>query len=193
MPKYRIVNPFFVGGMDANFNAANQDEAAGEAWSTVSKYIVNNVPQFAFTLERTSDKKLYHYLVKEKTSGKEVNYTIEPLKMSLDKKHEDEFRNKLSRVANNTDPLGGGASRKSKDDSSSSSSSTDSSSDSTSEDVYDKIKRYKTRSNSPMVYMWYDPLLYAVSQVVQSVYVPVFTVPIAPYMEINISSAFFSK
>ena len=70
MPSYKLVNPVIVGTLDTTYSGSSANQAAEKAWSSLSKYFTGNLPRFGFTLESTSDNKLYHYLVKEDVNSK---------------------------------------------------------------------------------------------------------------------------
>ena len=193
MPTYELVNPYIVGGMKKTFNTADSHEAANEAWGNLSKYVTNNVPKFAFTIRKVSDGKLYHYLVKEKlTKNKAVDFSIKELKLNLTPAEEVAFTNHIQKVEDSASgKLVGGKKHKHKhrkDDSSESDSDPDYDSDSSSSDdeIYDKIRNFRNK-NQPLNYLWYSPIIYNKDGNVTSVYVPSFTYPIIPYVELNLS------
>ncbi len=184
MTNFKLVNPLIVGGdMNNTYSCGSQKEAAENAWKKLSKYISGSVPRFAFTIERTSDGKLYHYVVKEKVKGESVDFSIKELDLKLNKNQVAAFKEQILNV---TDSVQRGG--KKHDDSSSSDDDSDSS------EIYEKIKAMRAKS-LPFSYMWYNPVIYTVESfgttVLESVYIPTFTVPVAPFFEINFSSAFF--
>lgn len=187
MPSYKLVNPVIVGTLDTTYSGSSANQAAEKAWSSLSKYFTGNLPRFGFTLESTSDNKLYHYLVKEDVNSKtkSVEYNIKPMSIKLSRKQESLFRNDFEKVMDKTQT--GGRHR-----SSSSSSSTESDSstslDSASDDVYDKhvyekIQTfYARRTMDPIVYFYYNPIVY---EVIESVFVPNLIVPLTPYLHVR--------
>ena len=170
MSNYKLINPYIEGTMVTSFSGASQLDAACSAWNALSKYITNNVPKFAFTLEN-NDGQLYHFLVKESLSGnRAADYKISEINLKLQQDAISQFKNRLSM-------RGGRKHKKRHDDDDDESSS----SSSTSEDIFSAIKLSKLYSKTqPIVYWWYDPLIYEV----ESIYIPTFVAPIVPYIEV---------
>lgn len=169
MSNYKLINPYIEGTMVTSFSGASHLDAACSAWNSLSKYITNNVPKFAFTLENINDGQLYHFLVKESLSGnRAADYKISEINLKLKADAISQFKNRLSM-------RGGKKHRKHDDDDESSSSSSSTS------DVFSAIKLSKLYTKSqPIVYWWYDPLIYEV----ESIYIPTFVAPIVPYIEV---------
>ena len=180
MPNFRLVNPVVLGSAKTSFNTSSPSNAAKMTWESLSSHMVNSNPKFAFTLQNTSDGKLFHFLVKEKVTNKKVDYTIDQLSLSLNKKDEEGLINHASKIMDEQE--GGADDKKKKSDSS------DSDSDSSStESVYEKIKMMKNRNTlGPITYWWYYPYFYRVDSYVDSVYIPTFQYPIAPYVELHV-------
>jgi hypothetical protein len=188
MTKFRLVNPSIVGSANKSISASNEHDAASEAWNNLSQYITNNVPKFPFSIERTSDGKLFHFLVKEKrkAGSKVVDFSISPLSVKLTKSQLAEIKGKIENIHTANDKVQSGGKHKhhhdkdkkdSEDDSSSSSSSASDSSDS---DVYNKMSIFGYNTSYPIAYWWYSPTLYSLD----TVYIPTFTVPLTPYVEL---------
>ncbi len=131
----------------------------------MSKYITNNVPSFAFTIENQNEGTLHHFKVEETKNKKEATFKINEIDVKLKAGDLKKFKDRTSKS------MKGGKKHKSKDDSSSSSS-----------DAFDTLKMYKqfNRSVLPITYWWYDPYVYNLS----SVYIPTFVTPVLPYIEI---------
>jgi hypothetical protein len=186
MPTFELVNPYIIGGMKKTFNSSSSSEAADEAWGKLSKYITNNVPKFAFTLKRINDGKLYHYLVKEKVAkNKLVNYSIKEMSIDLSKEEESNFIKHIDKLESQ---LGGKKKEKDEDDDDSDSSSE--SSDSDDDDLIKRVRYFKNK-NQPLNYLWYSPIIYNKDGSLTSVYLPSFTYPIVPYLELSMSSLIF--
>jgi hypothetical protein len=190
MPTYELVNPYIDGGMKKTFAASDSNKAADEAWSTLSQYITNNVPKFAFTLKKVDDGKLSHFVVKEGVSkSKDVDYSIKPLDLNLTKKEEKAILSHINKMTKNR--LSGGAKKDDSSSSSSSDSDKDKDDDSSSEsDIYKKIRHFKNKSQ-PLNYLWCSPLLYSKDGQLESVYIPSFAYPIVPYLELSLSTIMF--
>lgn len=186
---FKLVNPTIIGTLNTNINATDAAEAANVAWNTISQHITGSVPQFTFTIE-DSDNKLYSYQVSESATGKYADYTISPVEMKMSKEQEKKFRNELARLDKiskqfKNKQMGGRKKRyldNNNDDSSDSSDDSDN-------DIYSKFKLFNAINKpKPIVYYWYTPLIYPTYEY----YYPVnFVAPLIPYVEINLSSAFF--
>lgn len=180
MPNYELVNPYIIGDIKTSFSTSSSKSAANEIWSTLSKYITNNVPKFAFTIKKISDGKLYHYVVREKLGkNKKVSFTIKELNINLSKDEQDKFSNYIKNLENQA----GGKKKRDDDDS-------DSDSDSSDDELIRKVRQFKER-NSPLNYMWYSPVIYSKDGTITSVYVPSFAYPVVPYLELSLSNIFF--
>jgi hypothetical protein len=190
MVKFELVNPIIGGEIKTKFDASNSDEAARSAWESISKpdIIMNNIPQFAFTL-REGGGKLHHFLVKEEPNQKSAEYQIENITDSvnngLSKERMSDFKNESERMKKQIDSgkLNGGRRRRyNKDDSSSSSSSSDSDDDLDLDDYFRYIRKNQYRT--PLWWWWYTPTLYNV----KSVFTPIFTPSVRPYVQLWIPS-----
>jgi hypothetical protein len=197
MPTYELVNPYIIGDMKKSFDADDSKTAANDAWGTLSQYITNNVPKFAFTMKNLQGGKLHHFVVKEKLRNKEVDYSLKELKLTLSKSEEKAFVQHITKMAEDKKNKISGGSKKHKDDKddspseSGSDSESSRSSDSSSEsDIYKKIRHFKNK-NQPLNYMWYSPIVYSKDGTLESVYLPSFTYPIVPYLEIGLSTLVF--
>lgn len=179
-----------IGSLNTNIEGMDVTDAANKAWVTISEHIAGNVPQFTFTLE-DGNNKLHSFQVTEASTGKYADYSISPIQMKLSREQETKFRNELKKLEKMGKQMGGDKSDKSDkndkrkkryldNDDSSSSDSDDS--------TYDKIKLFNAINKpKPIVYWWYTPLIYPIDRF----YVPTFVAPLIPYVEINLSSAFF--
>ena len=187
MTKYNLVNPCIGGSLNTQYGGKSHLEAAKNAWEDFSQYLVNSVPKFAFTLERSSDGKLYHFTVNEKIGGgKNASYSITELDVNLTPKQLSSLKSDYNNMQNKLDgQLGGkkhryhdGDKKNEEDDSSSSSSDSD---------LANAIRLLKYKQqNQPIVYWWYNPLVYRTNDL----YIPTFITPLSPYVHINLNSAF---
>lgn len=173
---YNLVNPYIKGGQTTSFVDPS------DAWKSISKSFSNNVPKFAFSLERTSDKKLFHYSVKEEISeAGVVTYKIKEMDLKLNDKNLKAFRGKLNNFINGKSTSGGKRKRhkrekKDEDDSSSSSSSC-------SDNIFRKLANRNRFQNQPLMWWWYDPYIYQMD----SFYVPTFVPSYYPYFQVSSS------
>lgn len=175
MPSYKLCNPVIKGEVKTTFSGKTGLEAANKAWSTLSKYLSNNVPTFAFTLEQSGGK-LLHFTVKEKRNGKEASFNISEMKIKLDARKEKEFRNRLAKQA-------GGKKHKKRDDDDEDDSSSSSDELNGIISPWSPVGLYSpyVASALPITYWWYDPYIYSLD----SVYIPTFVYPLAPYIEVS--------
>lgn len=191
MPNFQLVNPYIEGEFKSVVSGKNAHDAAQKAWSRLADNLTNNVPKFGFTLERVSDKKLSHFVVKENISDGTVNYKLMEHEVDLSDKEIQGLRDQIEsfRHKQSGGKRRGRKGRKGRKDDSDSDSDSDSDVDlEDSSEVYSKVMRKKfVHMSQPIVYFWYNPLLYRLDRV----YMPTFVTPLIPYVHIELSSAFF--
>lgn len=181
---FSLVNPHIEGGFKTVASGQNAQEAAQKVWDRLSGYLTNNLPKFGFTLERVNDKKLFHFVVKESINEGIVDYKLLEHDVNLTDQEIKDLRDKIQSFR---DSQNGGKRRHHKADDSSSSEDEDLDLDDSSE-VYAKVMRNKfVHQSQPIVYFWYNPLIYRMDYL----YVPTFVTPLTPYIQIQLSSAFF--
>ncbi|ARF09029.1 hypothetical protein Catovirus_1_1079 [Catovirus CTV1] len=191
MSTFKLVNPLILGDFGTDFSGKNANDAANQAWNSISKHINGNVPRFGFSLKDNSNDKLYHFVVKEKVSDKKiVDYSIEKIDLKLTDDQQKGFINRVNKMGNKMEnkinSQMGGKKKKHRDDD-----DDDSSSSSDSDEVYNKLNFY-TSKKYPFYYWWYNPLIYTVyGTKYSSVYIPTFNPPFYPYIELDVSSAAF--
>ena len=170
---YRLVNPYVQGEVKTNIKAKNSITAAKKLYRSISEHFNNSVPKFYFTIQKGSSGKgkYYHFEVKEKRSGEEVSYSIQPYSIRSEKTTLKKFESKLNLAKKN---IGGKKKRKSKKKDDSDSSDTDSS------DYYKRSQQYVPTYDLPIWYWWYDPYVYRLDYV----NVPTFYSYVTPYIEI---------
>jgi hypothetical protein len=194
MKSYLLVNPYIEGSLDKVFSANNSLEAADKAYTAISKYFSNSIPNFKFTLIRIKDshvqsggdysnldfttknnKHLLHFKVKESkvSNSDRVDFSIVPFngKLVLINQFKSSLQSHLNRhKKNNKNEKEGGKKSKFKnhDD--------DSSSDSS--ELYEtRVK--KNYIIDPITYWWYNPFIYYTDQI----YIPSFVYPLNfPYV-----------
>ena len=69
---YILVNPK-LSNSNINSKKKNQNDAAEDIWTQLTKNIKNYTPKFYFTIQEGGTNKLYHYLIKESIKNKEVH------------------------------------------------------------------------------------------------------------------------
>lgn len=177
MSNYKLINPSIEGNITSSFSGTSQLDAAVDTWNSLSKYITNNVPRFAFTLENSGDGTLHHFLVKENLSGGgSANYKISEINVDMKASDIKSFKNRIANFKKSKAQEGGKKHKKHHhDDDDSSSSSTSSS------EIFSALKLYKQATRPvPIGYWWYDPLVYRLD----SIYIPTFVAPLTPYIEV---------
>ena len=109
----------------------------------------------------------------------------------MTEKQENNFVNHIEKLGKNIDTQIGGR-RKKRYEEDLDSSSSDSDSDSDDNVRYTRSKFYNNDKH-PFYYWWYNPMLYTVyGSHYNSIYIPTFSVPFYPYIELDVSSAFFA-
>ena len=105
---------------------------------------------------------------------------ITELDLSLSPKQVSSLKNDYNRIQNQLDgQLGGKKDRHREGESDDSSSSSD-------EELMNAIRLLKYKQQQPIVYWWYNPLVYRTNDL----YIPTFVMPLSPYVHINLNSAF---
>jgi hypothetical protein len=174
MTNYQLVNPHIEGSFKKLFSGGTPFDAAQNAWNNISKYITNNVPRFAFTLERTNDNKLFHFVVKEDITQGVVEYSLERLDLKIPKRAVTAFRTKLKTVKKQ---YGG----KKNDDEDEDDDDDDDDDDYKKDDdyeLYKRIKRQMRTSSSEITFWGYYPWY-----PIDSVFIPTFIPGISPINE----------
>lgn len=187
MSKYTLLNPHIHGKFDTVFSGNSPLDAGTNAWNSMSEYFRGPLPKFAFTMERNTDKQLFHFLVKETRleNGKKISdWEIEEIQPNLTSSEIKDFNDKLnlkrqSDLQDDRNQTGGKHHHHHDDDDDDSSSTSES-------DIYHKYKLLKNKPALPIMYWWYYPSLYQTS-----LFIPTFVYPLIPFIEIEYSSAFF--
>jgi hypothetical protein len=157
MTKYNLVNPYIKGTFETGFNAKTELAAANNVWESLGKHIKQNVPKFSFTLERSSDKKLFTFTVKETVNDGLVDYKLGKTRPTKDRKIQNAFKKKIAEIRKLEKQGQKGGKRKSK--------KKDEEEDDSSSSESDKKKSYyrslsKMYGSYPISWFWYDPLYY---------------------------------
>lgn len=170
---YKLVNPYIKGDFKCEYSGSSALDAARKCWSNLSEYFTNNIPSFAFSMQKGGS--YYHFSVSEDVTDEGmVNFSIKQLSNI---KNETTLKDKLKAVKSGK--LRGGKKGK-KDD--------DSDSDSDEEELYNRLRyeRIKKSSNA-IYYWWYYPNVYTRD----FFYVPTFTYPLTPYIEIDVYDTYY--
>ena len=180
MPDYYLVNPVIGGSLKTKFSGKNNLDAANKAYTSLSEYFNNNIPEFYFTLQEVSSDKTQigagkvsdykNFLVKESKKNNEVTYRITEYKVTNNSKQLKNFRSKLRKLANKFQ-LGG----KIKYDPDSEIFEDDSDS----EFYFPPVKTSTILSN-PISFWFYDPYAFRIKKY----YMPTYVAPLAPYITV---------
>ena len=175
---YELVNPYIEGSFKKIFSAKTPLDASRKCYGELSQYIRNSLPNFHFTLRRVTDGKYVHFKVKEKLNknGKEASYTLSQARISPSADALSKFENKIESFKQKN--ASGGGNRRHRDD--------DDDSEIWDSDDSDTYRRYyyPYRNNQPILYYWYDPVIYRLNRY----YSPHFVLPLTPLVEINLAS-----
>ena len=102
--KYLLVNPIIIGGgSNLSFEGHTPNEAAQNAWDSISQNIINLLPKSYFTLQNENDK-LFHFKVMEKISkskqsgGGTLKYSISQYDLELPKNIQRLFLEKVKNI-----------------------------------------------------------------------------------------------
>ena len=182
MKTYNLVNPYVIGSMKSEFKATSSLSAAKQAWVELSQYFGNHLPKYNFTLE--SNNKLNHFQATETNDSKNnVSYEIKSLAINAPEKVVKSFQSRMNKVENQelkiAEKEGGGRYVKGPVDYD----------DDLSDYFYDYEKpRRGPLTYDPIVYYWYDPYIYPLSD---RWYVPTFVLPIQPRVVIDSHSLLY--
>nr|QBK88861.1 MAG: uncharacterized protein LCMiAC01_05430 [Mimivirus LCMiAC01] len=172
MVKYRLVNPHIEGNIKTTFDKKSPIDAARAVWKTISKYVTNVVPKFAFTLECVNGKCLHHYLVKESAHNDMVDYEITKLNVKKNSKNIKQFKKRYNKFKNKM--TGGYVD--------------DDDDDYDDDDIATIMLLRKIRSaDQPIVTWWYNPQIYRLG----NIFIPTFEVPLIPYIYIDMPQVLY--
>lgn len=172
---YELVNPYIEGSFKKIFSGKTSLEASRKCYGELSQYIRNSMPKFNFTLRRVSDGKYVHFKVKEtmNKNGNEASYTLSQARIKPSADALSNFETKLEKLKHNS--KSGGRRRRDYDDDDSELWDSDDS------DMY-RRNYYPYRTDQPILYYWYDPIIYSIP----TYYAPHFVLPLTPLVEVNV-------
>ncbi len=173
---FKLVNPYIKGDFDCNFDGSTPISAAKKCWSELSQYFTNNIPKFAFTMQDVKTGGFSHFVVNEKKEGDDVDFKIK--KVTMHKKNEKILQEKLKNMENDT--MSGGKHKKHCD--------CEDDSDSEIDYFYQSLKGFHNYG-MPFKWFWYAPTPYRTS----SCFIPTFTMPISPYIQIDTLTWYIAK
>ena len=196
---YKLVNPYIIGDTKKTIKAKNSYIAAKQLYENLSEHFNNSVPVFNITIMKGKNK-FYSFKIKEKRLGKEVGYTVEPIKVKNGKMKYKSLQEHISKLKKK---VLGGAKKKSKrkykktskrrrqrDSSDNDDSDIDDSDkmDFFEDDIMDSDNFYKRSTDyvptfgSPLDYFYYSPFIYDLDK--DDIYIPTFYGYAHPYVHL---------
>ncbi len=173
MTEYKLINPYIEGKFQKLFSGKSPSDAAQEMWNKLSEHITNCVPEFAFTIERVKDNKMFHFRVNETVKNNEVDYSLTELDIKLSAAKKKKFLNKLNEFKDSVQK-GGKKRRRKKDE------EEEEEEESTSSEYYDSfLLQQHVLWNQPITYFWYYPEYYTFEY--EYFFVPTWVYPLSPY------------
>jgi len=178
MTEYRLINPHIEGKFQKLYQGETPFDAAQNMWDNLSKNFTNCVPEFAFTLERVKDNKMFHYRVNESVKNSSVNYTITELDLDLSAAKKKKFNEKLNEFKNKLQSGGKKDKRHKKRTSLVDDEDESSTSESEGYDVW--MLSTHTLYDTPISYFWYYPDFYQYSY--DYYFIPTWVPSLSPYV-----------
>lgn len=179
---YKLVNPYIKGEFQSKIKSNNSLTAAKKLYGSLSEHFNNNVPKFYFTIQKGGGKKFYHFEVTEVKKGDSVDFSIKPYSIKNSDKAIEEYLESFNAFKGRFNGGARKSSRKSSKRSSRRSSRRSSKrQDDDSDDFYRDAVVTVPVTSSPISYLYYDPLVYALD----SIYIPTFYAYLSPYVELN--------
>jgi len=185
---YKLVNPYIKGEFETKIKTKSSLDAAKKFYGSLSEHFNNSVPKFYFTIQKGGGKKFYHFEVTEQKKGENVDYSIKPYTI---KNNDNAIESYLDSFKAFKGRYNGAkkSSRRSKSKSRSSRKSSRPSSKKMSnridvdmeDDFYNDAIVTVPVTSSPISYLYYDPLVYALD----SIFIPTFYAYLSPYVELN--------
>lgn len=174
---YRLINPSITGSQNKIIHSKNPYNAGKKFYNELSEHFTNHMENFYMTVMNVETGKLSHYRIKEKRNGDTIDFFMTILPENLPSSVEK----KLVEESMKIEKQEGGRHHHRSDDSPSSSSSDSSSSDSTSMEYHNMlpITRF-VYFNLP-----YYKLLNVDQVCCNKIYLPVFTLPLSPTVEVS--------
>lgn len=173
---YQLINPYVEGTVPTVVQARNSFSAGKKLYTSLSNHFTNHLEKFYMTIKNVETNDLTHFKVDEiRNSNGLVNFNL----TNLDSNFSDEIEKKISSTINQMSKQSGGGILDDDDDSDSDSSSSLSPSE------------YYVPSQPITKYVYYHLPYYRLDLVgfpkyeVDRIFVPTFSLPINPCIEIN--------
>lgn len=185
--KYKLVNPYIKGEFESKVQAKNSVEAAKTLYKNLSEHFNNNVPNFYFTIQKggSGKGKFYHFVVTEKKTGDNVDYSIKEFEIKGEDTAMKNYLSNFESFKGRYKGVGGakraGSRKGSRKGSKRSSKKLEDEISSESDDYYRQAVTYSPVTTQPIYYMYYDPIVYNV----ESIFLPTFYAYVVPYFELN--------
>lgn len=166
---YHLINPSIEGSMQELVKASSPRNAAKKIYNNLSEYFSNHMEEFYMTVMDVESKKLSHFQVREKRSGNQVDFYLEPLPGNLSSSIEEKLIEKATKP------------RKQKGGRSSSDSSDSDSSSSSSSDMF-----LSPISKFTYFYLPYHKLFPQQNLKITKIFTPILSLPVNPTIEIDL-------
>lgn len=181
--KYKLVNPQIKGEFKTDYTCSSHLDAGKKIWERLSRNFVNNVPQFAITIQNIKDGKYHNLLIEETIENKKVKYTVAELTGTKTTKLKSHLK-KLDKIQS-----GGRKRRRKRRDDDDDDDFDDDDDDFDFEDfrfddeMHNRMKYnlIKSKTSKPLIWWWwYTPTIYPVD----TFFIPTFVPTLHPYIEI---------
>ncbi len=168
---YRLINPYIEGSMDTIVHAKNPYSAGKKFYNKLSEYFTNHVEDFNMSVMNVETKDLTHYHIQEKRNGDSVDFFMNVLPEKLSSQTETKLINQVNKIKKQS----GGRHYDDKDDS-------DSSYSSSSDIDYHNILPI---TRFTYFHLPYYRLIGLSPEVCRKIFLPVFSLPLSPTLEIR--------
>lgn len=184
MTEYKLINPHIEGKFKKLYQGKTSFDAAQSLWENLSANFTNCMPEFAFTVERVKDNKMFHYKVNESVKNNNVNYTITELDINLSAAKKKKFNKKLNNFKNKVQS-GGKKKKKRKVSVLDEDDEDDEEDDTTTEEELFDVFMFNDQFlyDTPISYFWYYPDFYPYAY--DYYFVPTWIPSLSPYVIIS--------
>lgn len=173
---YRLLNPYIEGTIDTVVRAKNSFNAGKKLYNNISTYFTNHLEDFYMTIQNMETKELTHFRISEKRSD---NGMVDFNLVRLENNFNPELEKKLINSVENLTKQSGGKHKYDDEDDDESETTTD-------DDYYLKIPITPIRRFIYFYLPYYKLNFIGLSALDRSrFYVPMFSLPINPSLEIR--------
>ena len=187
---YKLVNPYIIGDTRKAVKAKNSYLAAKQLYENLSEHFNNSIPNFNITIMKGNNK-FYSFNIKESKQGREVKFSINPIKIKNSKIKYKKLQEKISKLKKKI--LGGARKKKSKkkrskkrsrkrtiNNDSDFSDDIDNDFFDDSDNYYRKSTHYVPTHSSVLDYVYYNPFFYDLDDI----FIPTFHSYILPLIHL---------